>query len=70
MESNEQNKLTSTTVRGIEAWSRPTAVRVEGGGGDRLKEGEGSSQRTCVRDSWTQTTMWGPPKGGQGLPKG
>ena len=24
-----------------------------------LKEGEGSSQRTCMNDPWTWTTVWG-----------
>ena len=29
------------------------------GGGDRLKDGEGFSQRTCMHDPWTWTTVWG-----------
>ena len=28
-----------------------------------LKEGEGSSQRTCMNDPWTWTTVWGWPEG-------
>ena len=29
------------------------------GGGDWLTEGEGTSQRTCMRESWTWTQEWG-----------
>ena len=52
--TNEQNR-----TRGIESWNRLTAVRGEGGGGDWLKEGEGPSQRPCMKDPWTWTTVWG-----------
>ena len=29
------------------------------GDGDCLKEGEGISQRTYIKDLWTQTAVWG-----------
>ena len=28
-----------------------------------MKEGEGISQRTYMRDPWTQTVVWGLPEG-------
>ena len=36
-----------------------TAVRGEDGGEDCLKEGEGVSHRTYMKDPWTWTTVWG-----------
>ena len=35
----------------MESWNRLTALRVEGGE-DRLKEDEGISQRTYMKDRW------------------
>ena len=51
---NEQNR-----TRGIESGNRLTVVREEEGDGDCLKEGGGISQRTCTKDPWTWTTVWG-----------
>ena len=34
-------------------------VRGEVGDGDCLKEGEGISQRTYMKDLWTWTMVWG-----------
>ena len=40
-------------------------------GGDCLKEGEGTSQRTHMRDPWTWTTVWGLTReGGQSGQRG
>ena len=39
-------------------------TRREGGDGWRGKEGEGSSQRTCENDPWTETMGWGGEEGG------
>ena len=56
MESSEQIELMSKNrIRGIETW--------KGRGRDWLKEGEGTSQRTCVHGPWTWTTVWGLPVG-------
>ena len=58
-------------TRGIETWNRLITVRREERGGDCLKEGEGISQRTCIKDSQTRTMMWGlTMKVGGGLAKG
>ena len=35
----------------MESWNRLTAVTGEEGGGNSLKEGEGISQRTCMKNS-------------------
>ena len=54
-----------------EAWNRLTAVRGEERSGDRLKEGDGISQRTSMQDPWTWTMMWGLTVGvGGGLDEG
>ena len=37
----------------METWKRLTAIRGEQGDGDYLKEGEGISQRTHMKDPWT-----------------
>ena len=34
-------------------------VKGEEGGGDCLKEGEGITQRTYMKDPWTGATVWG-----------
>ena len=36
-----------------------TAVTVEEGGRDGLKDGEGINQRTYMNDPWTWTLVWG-----------
>ena len=43
----------------MEPWNRLTIVRRDGEGGDLLKEGEGISQRTFMKDPWTQAVLWG-----------
>ena len=42
--------------------NRLTAVRGEGKG-DWVKEGGGISQRTCIPDPYTWSTVWGWPEG-------
>ena len=44
--------------------NRLTAVRGECG--DRMKKGEGISQRTYMHDLWTWTIVWGFPEGAAG----
>ena len=40
-------------TRGMETWSRLTAIRGEGRGrGDWWEEGEGISHRTYMKDPW------------------
>ena len=56
----------------MESWSRLTAARRERvwGGGQWWKE-EVTSQRTCMNDRWTWTTVWGLAVGtGHGLGRG
>ena len=55
MGSNEQNKEMSK----IEPETKLTVTRGEGKEGKQEKEGEGSSQGTCMKDPWTWTTGWG-----------
>ena len=43
----------------MEPWNRLTIVRRDGEGGDLVKEGEGISQRTFMKDPWTQAVLWG-----------
>ena len=43
----------------METWNRLTAVGGEEGEGEWWKEGEGTSQRTCMNDSWTGKTERG-----------
>ena len=43
----------------MKTWNRLTAARGDGGGGEWWKEGEETSQRTCMNDPWTWTTGWG-----------
>ena len=43
----------------METGNRLTAVRGVEGGGNWLKEDEGISQRTCMKDPWTWTMVWG-----------
>ena len=43
----------------METRNRLTAARGKGGRGEWWKEGEGISQRTCMNDPWTWTTVWG-----------
>ena len=52
--TNEQNR-----TRDMETRNRLTAIREEGGGGNGEKEGEGSSQGTCINDPWALTTGLG-----------
>ena len=41
------------------------------GGGVWWKAGEGTSQRTCMNDIWTRTTVWGLTVGvGRGWAEG
>ena len=55
----------------MESWNRLTAVREEAGGGDQLKEGEGVSQPTFMKDPWTWTTVWALTRDdGGGLDRG
>ena len=44
----------------METWNQPDSYR---GGGSRewWKEGEGTSQRTCMNDPWTWKTVWELP---------
>ena len=52
---NEQNRTIGT-----EPQNRLTAISKTGGGrGDCLKEGEGISQGTYMKDPWTGTMGWG-----------
>ena len=43
----------------MKSWNRLTAIRGEGEGGDRLKEGEGIGQRVHMKDPWTWTKVQG-----------
>ena len=40
----------------MEIKNKLTVTRGEGGGDQQGKEGEGSSQETCIKDPWTKTT--------------
>ena len=52
----------------MKTWNRLTAARGEGRGEYWWKGGEGTSQRTCVNDTWTWTAVWGLTVGeGEGL---
>ena len=51
----------------METWKRLIAARGEGGGGQWWKEGEGTSQRTHMKEQWTCTMMWGLTVMGCGL---
>ena len=42
----------------METWNRLIAVGGLEGEGEQWKEGEGTSQRTCMNESWTWTTVW------------
>ena len=42
----------------METWSRLIAVGWEVGGQECWKEEKGTSQRICMNDSWTWTTLW------------
>ena len=53
---NKTNQEDRTS--GMETWNRLTAPRGEGGGRRGCKEGGGTSQRTCLNDPWTWTTVW------------
>ena len=48
---NKANKEQNRT-RDMETRSRLTVIRGEGEGGERGKEGGGSSQGTCINDPW------------------
>lgn len=37
-----------------------------GGEGDKVKEGEGISQRAYMHSRWTRTIVWGEPREGRG----
>ena len=67
MESNEQKKSDEQNRnRGVDTRNRLASVRGEGEG-DRMKEGEEISQRTCMYNPQTQKTVWGwPGEGGEG----
>ena len=41
----------------LQTWNRLTLTRGEWGGGQGWKEGEGTSQKTCVNDPWTWTIV-------------
>ena len=43
----------------METWNRLKVTSGEGEGGKLWKEGEGTSQRTCMNDLWMWTTGWG-----------
>ena len=43
----------------METWNRLTAARGKGAEGKWWREGEGISQRTCMKGPWTRTTVWG-----------
>ena len=43
----------------MELKNRLTVIRREWGGGQWGKEGEGSSQGTCMKGPWTKPTGWG-----------
>ena len=42
----------------MDTWNRLKVIRGERGGGSWQKEGEGTSQRICMNDPWTRTTVW------------
>ena len=44
-------------TRNMETWNRPIAVGGEEGEWEWWKEGEGTTQRTCMNDSWTWTVV-------------
>ena len=59
----------------MKTWNRLTAARGDGGGGEWWKEGEETSQRTCMNDPCRWTTVQGLILGtgselGRGGPRG
>ena len=50
----------------METENRLTAARGNGGVEEWWKEGEGTSQRTCMNDPQTWTTVWGLTVGAAG----
>ena len=59
--NNEKNR-----TRDMETWNRLRAVGGEERGGEWVKKGEGTSQGTCMIESWTWTRERGLTVGKRG----